>query len=219
MTESEHEASERRRKLKKTALALAIGGVAGFAGAMGMMHLMEMEALAESGPSVEIAALVGMLYALIGFAIGVGLLSPKAGAAYLNVEDADEIEEQRGILTYSALAMVVAGIALVVVALAGEGGLIDPAVAAGVYVISTVIAVWASLRSGKHQDELMRAMGRETASTAYYLIVLVGGTWALLAHLQYIAAPAPLDWLTMFWVLMLLAAFIVVGKRGMMTLR
>ncbi len=219
MTETELEAAEKKRRWKKTAFALGLGGVCGFLGAMGVLNLLETDAFADVTASVEIACLVGMLYAVTGAVIGIGLLNPKAGATYLNVEDAEEIEEQRGMLTNSALAMFIAGVALIVVALAGAAGPIDPAMALGFYVIASIIAVWLSIRSGRYQDELMREMGRQTAAMAFYLVVLIGGSWVLLAHLQYVTAPAPLDWLTMFWALMLLGAFIVVGKRGMFMMR
>lgn len=219
MTETDLEAADKKRRWKKTAFALGLGGVAGFVGALGILELLETEAFEGIGASVEVASLVGMIYVITGLIIVVGLIMPKAGATYLNVEDADEIEEQRGILTYSGIAMLLAGGALIVVALAGAAGPIDQSAALWVYAISSVIAVWLSVRSARLQDELMREMGRQTAAMAYYLIVLIGGTWALLAHLQYVAAPAPLDWLTMFWALMLLAAFIVVGQRGMFVMR
>ena len=39
----------------------------------------------------------------------------------------------------------------------------------------------------------------------------------MLAHLGYAAAPAPLVLLTLFYVLALVAGFIAVGRRGMLT--
>ena len=45
------------------------------------------------------------------------------------------------------------------------------------------------------------------------------GGWALLAHLGFTAAPAPLDWLTMFWVTTLAGVFVAIGQRGLMTMR
>jgi hypothetical protein len=68
-------------------------------------------------------------------------------------------------------------------------------------------------------DELMRAVNLEAGSLSYGLVVLFGGGWAMLAHLGYSAAPVPLDWLTMFYGLVLLASFIAVGRRGMIRIR
>ncbi|WP_271077101.1 hypothetical protein [Aurantiacibacter sp. MUD61] len=219
MTEVDHDAAEKKRKLKKTAFALSMGALTGFLGAMAVLRIMDSEDFAGASQSVEIASLVGMLFLVIGLMVGLGTLNPKAGAKVLNVEDEEELREQRQQLLYSSVAMALAGIALIVVAHAGSTGTIDPAIALGTYVVCSVISVFVSFKSRQHSDELMRAVSTETASLSFYLVVLIGGTWALLAHLQYVAGPAPLDWLTMFWSLMLLAAFMVIGKRGMMTMR
>ncbi|MDE1466981.1 hypothetical protein [Aurantiacibacter sp. D1-12] len=219
MTETEFEAAEKKRKLKKTLFALAMGGVVGFLGAMAVMRVLESERFASGGASVEVASLVGMIYLVTGLFVGLGALVPNAGAKVLNVEDADELREQRAMLLYSSIGMVVAAIALIVVAHGGAAGAINPDVALGVYIVTSIIAVAVSLKSRRHSDELMRAVSTETASMSFYLLALIGGTWAVLAHLQYVTAPTPLDWLTMFWSLMLLAAFIVTAKRGMMAMR
>ena len=41
----------------------------------------------------------------------------------------------------------------------------------------------------------------------------------MLAHLGYTAAPAPLDLLSLFYVLVLVASFIIIGRRGMLAPR
>ncbi len=213
------EKAQGRRRLKKTLVALAVGGVAGFLGATLVLRILDADSIPDVGASVEIALLVAMLYVFTGIAVGVGVLSPKVGAKFLNVEDAEELQEQRSMLTYSTFGMIGAGAALGTVALGGEAGVVDPVWALVIYAGLTVLAVWLSLKSWKMQDELMRAVGRETGALSFYLTVGIGGTWALLAHLGFAPAPQPLDWLTMFWSLMLVACFIVIGKRGMMTMR
>lgn len=209
----------RPSKLKKTLFALVLGGAVGFFGAMGFMKAGDNGLLGSLGASEEIAALVGILYILTGVAIGIGLVSPKAGAAYLNVEDAEEIDEQRAMLTYSTLSMIALGVALAVAALAAPTGIVAPGIVVAVFAVAIVLAVVLSLRSRRYQDELMRAMGRESAALAFYLLALVGGIWALASHLDYSEPPAPLDWLTMIWAFMLIAAFAVVAKHGMMKMR
>ena len=206
-------------KWKKILFSLALGGVSGFLGALAFLKLGMTGDFGMLGPSEEIAALVGLVYALTGGAIGIGLIMPKAGATYLNVEDAEELTEQRSMLASSALAMLALGIALIVVALAEPVGTIPPGVVVPIVSAAVLLATGLGMMSHRRQDELMRAMGRESAALAFYLLALVGGIWALSGHLEYTAPPAPLDWLTMIWGLMLLAAFIVVGKRGMMKMR
>ena len=206
-------------KWKKTLFATALGGVGGFLGALTLSRFGFAGDLGTLGRSQEIAALVGLVYALTGLAIGIGLILPKAGATYLNVEDAEELTEQRGMLACSALAMLMLGVALIVAALAEPGGIVPPGVVVAVFATAGVLATVLGVLSHRRQDELMRSMGRESAALAFYLLALVGGVWALSGHLGYTAPPASLDWLTMTWGLMLLAAFIVIGRHGMMKMR
>jgi len=65
-------------------------------------------------------------------------------------------------------------------------------------------------------DQLARALSRETGSIAFHLILAAGGGWAMLAHLGFVPAPAALDWLTMFVLLMFVAAFIAAGRRNLL---
>ena len=219
MTETELEAAEKKRKRNKTIFAVSIGAVFGFLGAMVGLEMADSGMLGEFDPSREIALLVGLVYILTAVAVLFGLASPKAGATFLNVEDAEELREQKSMLGYSGIGMAAAGIALIVVALGGENGAIEPLPALAIYAVLTVVSVAVSLLSRKHQDELMRAIGQECAALAFYLVVFIGGTWALFDHLGLTRGPAALDWLTMFWGLLLLSAFIVTGKRGMLEMR
>lgn len=206
-------------KLKKVMFALTLGGVTGFLGAMAMMRLIDAGSLGDFGPSREIAALVGMLYVFTALATGFGVLSPKAGATFLNVEDAEELREQRAMLGLSSIGLAAFGLVLMVAAFAGPVGPIPPVTvlfAIGVLMIGAAIA---SIASWRRQDELMHAVGREAGTMAFYLLLLVGGGWALLAHLELATGPAALDWLTMIWALLLVASFIVIGRRGMLRMR
>lgn len=216
MTDAEIETAEKKRRLKKTLFAMGLGAVVGFLVAFVTLNVMDGEGFPGVSESVEIAVLVGLVYVITALAVAVGVLSPKAGAAYLNVEDAEELQEQKSMLGLSAIGMGAAGVALIVVAL---GNLIDPVIALASYVVLALLAIWVSLKSYRLQDELMQAVGRESGAMAFYLVVAIGGTWALLAHLGFVAGPQALDWLSMFWGLLLLACFIVVGKRGMLVMR
>lgn len=216
MTTMTLDTATKRRKWKKVLFSASLGAAFGFAATFGFLRMAEQGALGMLGTSETIASLVGILYMLVGLAIGAGLARPKAGAAFLNVEDAEEIEEQRPMLGYSAATMFAFGGALVVAALGGPEGIVAPAAALVSTIGLLVIGVALSLVSKRYQDELMRTLGHEAGAMALGLVGLAGGGWALAAHLGFANGPAPLDWLTMFWALTMVAAFIVVGKRGML---
>lgn len=219
MTDMTNGATKKSRKLKKTLFALGLGAVAGFIGAYGFMELVDGQALGALGPSREIAGLVAILYIFTSIAVLAGVVAPRAGATFLNVEDAEELREQKFQLAASGMGMIAAGAALLVAALAAPIGPIAPTIALIGFAALMIVAVLASIASHRRQDELMRAIGRETGALAFYLVVLVGGGWSLAAHLDFTTGPAPLDWLTMFWGIMLVAAFAVIGRRGMLTMR
>jgi len=126
------------------------------------------------------------------------------------------ILEQGRILPYSLVSVGALGLMLVLLSLAGPGEPVAPAVAlAGVAVLLAIqvaltLAIWPLL------DELSQTMSRETGNAAFYLIVVLGGGWAILAHLGFVPAPAPLDWVTMFTVMMFAASIIAVGRRGLL---
>lgn len=207
------------RWVRKLLIPALIGGVAGFAAAAGMMHFLDSQAVGGLGKSPTIAALVGLVYALVGLVVAIGVASPPLGARFLNVEDADELREQKRMLGLSGVAMLLWGASLIALALAAPDGPVPVAIAlvigGGGLVAGSVLSV------GVHRacDELMRAINLEAGSLSFGLVLLVAGTWAMLAHLGYAAAPAPLDLLTLLYVLVLAASFITVGRRGMLAPR
>lgn len=204
------------RWVRKLLIPVLFGALVGYAAATGALHFIDGPVVGGLGKSETVAALVGVIYAVIGLGLALGTANPGVGARYLNVEDADELREQKTVLTLSGAAMAIWGASLFVLALAAPVGPVPQAVAlaagAGGLVVGAVIAITVH----RNCDELMRAMNLEAGSLTYGLIVLVGGGWAMLAHLGYIAAPAPLDWLTLFFVLVLVASFTAVGRRGML---
>ena len=214
-----HAAGEARRKTRKTVLSLAGGGILGFVGASAMMALIETGQLGDPDGSTVAALAVALVYGLTGLIVIAGLVSPSAGARFLNVEDAEELIEQKPALVASGWGMVVMGLVLAVIALGGDGGVIEPVTALVLAVILMAVGTALSLRSLRHSDELMRAVTVEATQVSYYLMLLVVGGWAAVAHFGLVAGPSMLDLLTAFWAFMLVATFWVAGRRGMLKQR
>lgn len=204
------------RWVRKLAIPAGIGAVAGYAASAAMMQFLDSEAVGGLSKSGTIAALVGVIYALIGAGMAVGVASPRLGARFLNVEDADELREQKRMLGLSGVAMFLWGVSLIVIALAAPAGPVPATVALVIGGGGIVAGSIISVAVHRACDELMRAINLEAGALSYGLLMLVAGTWAMLAHLGYTAGPAPLDLLSLFYALVLLASFIVVGRRGML---
>jgi hypothetical protein len=113
--------------------------------------------------------------------------------------------------------MLLWGVSLLALALAAPDGPVPQAAALAVGGGGLVIGIALSVLVYRASDELMAAVNLEAGALGYGIASLVVGLWAMLAHLGYAAAPAPLDLLTLFYVLALVASFIAVGRRGMLT--
>ena len=181
-----------------------------------MLTLIDSGLLGELDASREIAALVGLIYLLTAGAVGFGIVAPKSGAHVLNVEDAEELREMRPMLVWSCLGTFALALLLILAALAGPAMPIAPVPALAIIAVLFAFAWYASHRQRAHTDELMRAVSSDATSLAFYLVVLLGGGWSLLTHLGLVEATlAPLDWLSLFAGLLLVASFAITVKRGM----
>ena len=201
----------------RLALPMLSGALAGGLASFAFLELVEAGQFDGLGRSREIAGLVGVLYALIGLMVILGALSPGVGAKFLNVEDADELREQRRMLVLSAAAMSLFGAALVLLAISGEGAFVSAQIGAVGAVGLILVASWLSIRMQRLIDELQRALSSDATTTGFYLLFFIGGGWAVAAHLEFVPGPQPLDWITMFAVFMLVGSFWQTARRGLMT--
>jgi len=170
------------------------------------------------GASEWAAAVTGSVLVFFGFLGGLVMSSIHTSANLVDYEmAADDMRERGGLFLCSFAWMVAWGLLQIGLSLAGSGKLLSPGAAlAGALVLIAILSVL-GIASWRMNDELGRTLSREAGNMAFYLILLVGGGWAMLAHLGFAAAPAPLDWLTLFTVLMFAASFIAVGRRKLLT--
>jgi len=169
--------------------------------------------------SAVVAMIVGGLYILLGLFVFAGTVAPGLGAQFLNVEDEEDLREQRVVLQLSCYAMAVWGGALVLLALAGENGPVAPDPALVPALGGIVFGLFLAWRSYRRSDELMAAVNQEAAAISYFLVFLVLGGWGALAQLGFAPPPAPIDLLSAFYLLVLFATFIAAGRRGMLDVK
>lgn len=220
---SEIEPAQAPSKWRKLALQIAVGftlgGLAGYGGANLVDEVLVEGGLEAISPSTGAALLIGVIYLMMGTFVLAGLINSKLGAKVLNVEDAEEIAEQKAMFVNSGAALALWGAALAALALAAPvGPLAAPAallLAAGGLLGGT----WFGWQAYRLSDELWLAVNLESAALSFSLVFAVLCGWGMLAHLGYIAGPQPLDLLTACYVLMLVASYIVIGKRGMLKVR
>lgn len=205
-------------RTKMIGLAL-FGGLVGYASADATMSLVGHGGRFAALAGAEAALLIALIYVVMGAFVGLAALSPRIGAALLNVEDADEVREEAASLRLSGLGCLLLGASLAAFALGGPGGPVAPVPAAVLGFATLLLAALVSWAILRRADELMRAVSRDTAVAAYYLYFAVMGSWAVLAHLGFAAPPRMIDLLAALWGLTLLATFWVAGRRGMLRAR
>jgi hypothetical protein len=186
-----------------------VGGLAGYFG-LGLLDADNMAAdqLIVSG--------VGLIYLLMGVIVGFGLIAPKLGSGILNVEDADEIREQRRILTGSTICMVALGAALMALPMAGPGRAISPLAGFGGLLAALLLLIVISIRDWKHYDEMMMELSKDAGNLAFSGIGGMLMIWASAAWLELAAAPTPLGLVALVSGGFLLAIFVATARKGLL---
>lgn len=208
-----------RKLLMQLVAGLLLGGVVGYGAGYLLGDQFAARGHEDVPLSVDIAVLVAVIYILVSVTVLAGSASPAIGARILNVEDADEVREMQSQFVSAGLAMLLWGVALLGLALAAPVGPLAAPVALTLGAGGLAIGLWFAFRSYREADELMLAMNLEAGAITYGLVLVVLGGWGMLAHLGYVAPPQPLDLLTACYVLVLVATFIAVGRRGMLAIR
>jgi len=190
-----------------------------FGAAMTAVFLLIFQPRMDPGdPSHMIAIIAGISYLLIGLSVGIGLVAPNAGSRFLNVEDADELREERPKLRSGAIACALIGIFLLVLALGPDGGLLSRAVTfwfAAACLAGVIIASFMSRKT----DELTRQITLEASAGTLHIALVVLAGWAALAELGYAPLLSPLGLVAGFAMLELIAIFAVSATKGLMTPR
>ncbi|MBA3527389.1 MAG: hypothetical protein M3438_08085 [Pseudomonadota bacterium] len=208
-----------KKAVTRTVGQTLVGAAVGAGGAMIFFALIDDTDLDLADPSRVLAIVAGLIYAISGLFVAIGASAPRLGARFLNVEDADELREQRRLLAESSVGCVLVGLVLLVLAIAGPDGIVSREAAAVVVALSIATIFAMSVRSMSRFDELMRRISIEaSAFTLHASLVLLGG-WAALAHLEYVPWIGPLAWISALALLELLAIFWVSGKRGLLKQR
>jgi hypothetical protein len=174
-------------------------------------------ALGTMGGSEWVAAVTGsalLVFACLGM---FSLASVRLGANLIDPDAAEDMRERSRLVLVSFVWMAASGLLLIVLGLSGPGSLLSPMAAlAGTLVLAAILVVL-GIAAWRLTDELGRTLSHETGNMAFYLILVLGSGWTILAHLGFAAAPAPLDWVTMFTLLLFAASVIATGRRRLLT--
>lgn len=200
-------------KTRKLIVQLVSGGLVGGISSYAAMSLIDPKTM---NVDQVIVGGIGLIYLLMGMFVGFGLLSPKLGSKILNVEDVDEIHEQRRILTGSSIAMATVGAALAALALSAPGAAVSPLASFGGIVVALVVSVAITARDWKYYDEMMWQLSRDSGNLAFCGIGTVLTLWGSAAAVGFATAPTPLALVALVAGGMLLAIFVSATRAGLM---
>lgn len=171
-------------------------------------------------PGTMLGLAAGLSYIFIGLLVGLGTLAPAAGARFLNVEDAEEIIEQRPSIGPGAIATVLIGLFLLILAFAPAlTASVNPAFLALAALGCLAGAILIGFITRGRADELSRQVSLEASALALHISLVVVGVWAALARLGYAGWTSPLGLVSGLALLELVAIFWILGKRGLMRIR
>ena len=206
-------------KVRKVAMQMVVGAAVGASVTFGLLTFVGKSRFDLDDPSRVIALATGLVFALTGLVLGLGVLAPRSGAHLLNVEDAEELREQRGPLWRAALVMVLLGATVLALALGridGSAGLFSSATAVVVAATCFTGVVIVSIAGRNDHDELMHSVSRESMTVAMYVLTALIGVWAAAAHLGYADWITPLDMISALLIVQLGSIIIVSAKRGLL---
>jgi hypothetical protein len=171
------------------------------------------------GASQWVAAGAGLVLVFFAACFGFVNLAARKGWDLLEPDQVEILRERSrlGLLSWAAVAAM--GLMLVLLSLAGPGSVIAAAPALAGLLALTAITTGLSIAAWRQMDELDRTLSYEAGNVAFYLVLLLGGGWAMLAHLGFVPAAAPLDWLTILALIAFPASFVAAGRRGLLKQR
>lgn len=162
-------------------------------------------------PYTGLAMLVGLLHVSFGLVA----LALRASARFLgNTEEAEDFRREGRALVLGGAALIAAGASMVLLSLAGPDRVVPPTTGlVGALLFNAIAMILVAVRL-RLMDELNRALAKEANHLAFVWFSLIGGTWAILAHLDFTAAPTPLGWLVMIWSFSFVAGLVALARKG-----
>lgn len=170
-------------------------------------------------PGFMLAVIAGLCYCLMGTIVGAGLLAPKAGARFLNVDNAEEIKDERAKLWPSAVSCILVGLFFLALAFARTSLPVGHTALPATLAVCAVTVTALTIATRHRWDELTRRMSIEASALTLHLAFVLFGGWAVVAHLGFVGWMSPLAFLAGLALLMLVAIFWVGARKGLMTPR
>jgi hypothetical protein len=200
-------------KAKKAVFQMSVGGVCG---------VLAIAALRKFLPAGELTAdelalsTLGVIYSLSGLLIMVGLSVPKLGEKLLNVEDQDELMEQRRMLAGTSAICLIWGVAQILLLISGPGKLL-PAWAGVTFIsLGMIMCVGIYYRDRRFYDELIWDITQKASYICFAGLWVLFSVWGAAAMAGLVVVPSPAAIIALFSGGYLLATFVAAGQKGLL---
>lgn len=206
-------------KTRKLILQFVTGALSGALVTYGVLELLDGSGFDADNPSRMMALAVGLVFAIIGLFVALGLAMPRAGTRLLNVEDEEELREQGKALRAGALLFVFLGGGVLALALGGghgEQGVLSLSISAWTATAFFLAAVAVAIANRNNSDEMMRSLSHKASTLSLYVISALAMLWAILAHLGRAPDLDALGVLAGILSIQLVAVMVVVGRGGLL---
>lgn len=172
--------------------------------------------LIDIGLSEGIALFLGGILLVCLVIVGIGFGIPKAGMAMSMFEDREQWEDERTMMLLSGLGGGAYAAVLIMLALAEPFQLYGSIPALAVIGALLIVFVYTGWRLLHEYDELWQGVNSETCTFGLYVTMGVGGIWSILAHLGFVGALSPLDWISLMTASCIAGSIISAQRRGML---
>ena len=200
-----------RTAAKRMLAGALVGGVATFL----FLEFVGEKFMDLDNGAVMLTVMAGLIYALIGLSIAFGLVAPRAGARFLNVEDEEELREEGPKLKIGAAASVLMGAFLLVLGLSSSGS-VGREAALILLLLCFAGAIVLTFIGRRRTDELTRQISLESSALTLQIALLAAAAWAALAELGYVEWISPLGLLSGLALLQLFAVFVISARKGLL---
>ncbi len=178
--------------------------------------LTELGAQSMLDTSSGVALVIGGLLFFASFYVWACTLFPAYGIRVKIFADRQEWEDQRRLFQLSALGCFAWGAMLIVLAMTKPLGLVASLELLALLGVLAALLAYSCWKLMHEFDEFWHDLSRAMCTWAFFGAFVVGGGWSALAHLGFLPALTPLDWVSFLTVLSLVGSAIANGQRGLL---
>lgn len=159
---------------------------------------------------------ISVIYFVIGLLVFIGIILPrKIGAVMLNVQDEEEIEDEKQNLWISSVILMAIGASQILLLMSLNNDFITPVIGFAAMTATYIISLIISFKQWDHYDELVKKVTFDSSYLCLSIISTILWFWCSAAWLNWVTGPTALSLLSMISGIYLLSMLIVATRLGL----